>query len=117
MSSIPSATHAFHTTQTPTPRNRSTKSIHERFVDFHTANPEVYALFREYAWELKRRGFEAFSADAICHRIRYESALRKGPGETFKLSNDLVAWYSRMLIHNEPVFADFFTLRELRSTK
>lgn len=31
----------------------------------------------------------------------------------FRLSNDFVTWYARMLVHNDPSFDNFFVLKKL----
>jgi len=35
--------------------------------------------------------------------------------KSFKISNDLVTWYARMLVQNEPDFSDFFQLKQINS--
>jgi hypothetical protein len=90
-------------------------TIYDRFVEYHGKNPEVYELFRRFAHQLWSRGFRKYSADAIIHQIRWTVALDRGPDEQFKISNNYVTWYARMLIHNEPQFKNFFSIRELRA--
>lgn len=83
----------------------------ERFRAYDAENPRVYELFRRFATEALLAGHEHFSADAICHRIRWETAVVTR-GELFKLNNNYVAFYARKLMEEDSRFAGFFRLRE-----
>ena len=83
---------------------------------FHEAHPEVWHLFCRFTLERIRLGFKQYSADAIFHRIRWETAKPTYTrGEEFKLNNNHVAFYSRRFAKTHPQHADFFNTRKQTS--
>jgi hypothetical protein len=78
------------------------------FWEFHVTNPRVWALFKQFTQELVARGFRHHSADAIYHRIRWETAVAAKTGE-FKLNNNYRAWYGHL--YNRIYGVDFFRMR------
>lgn len=75
----------------------------EEFYDFHAANPDVFAKFSEYAYELISRGCKKFSSDAILHRVRWH----------LKLNDHFTAHYARMWLAKNPKHPKFFELRKV----
>ena len=84
-----------------------------RFKTFHLANPSVYETFRDKAEMMLRTGRKKYSAWVIVQVIRWESDLRT-MGDVFKVNNDFIALYARLLIWREPRFEDFFELRQMK---
>ena len=60
---------------------------------FHNANPHVYELFEKFTFDVIRRGYSNYSANAIFERIRWHTEIETD-GE-FKLSNNHRAYYAR----------------------
>lgn len=89
-------------------------SIDAEFAAFDAERPDVFALFRNYAHQIKAAGFTRYSADALCHKIRWHNRIDKGDRD-FALSDHWTSRYARKLIALEPEFAGFFELRVLRS--
>ena len=89
---------------------------YEAFLKFHGQNPRVWGLFEEFALECVRKGFKHYSADAIMHRVRWETDVVT-EGDTFKVNNNYVTYYARMFHTNHPEHSTFFKLRELTSLK
>jgi hypothetical protein len=91
-------------------------SIDERFMDFHTAHPEVYREFCRRAEEIRARGHKRYSADVILAIVRWHTDLgSKTPG-TWKCNDHYTSRYARMLMRERPErFAGFFETRELRA--
>ena len=89
-------------------------SIDERFREFDREHPEVFRLFREYAEQIRWRGFERYSADAILHRIRWWHHVDRCNRE-FKINDHFSSRYARLLMMVDGSFAGFFETRELRS--
>lgn len=88
----------------------------ERFQAFHRAHPEVYREFARRALALHARGWRHFGAKAIFEALRYDTALGAGPEEApYRLNNNLVSRYSRMLTDEHPELRGFFEQRVLRS--
>lgn len=49
-------------------------SIQDRFTRFCEEHPDVPRMFVEIALDLRRRGHQRYSADGICHVIRWHRA-------------------------------------------
>lgn len=88
----------------------SGESLEERFNAFHAANPHVYAHLRTLALKLAREGKKAGIA-TIYEVLRYEG-IWQTTGDTYKLNNDWRAFYSRMLMENEPELDGYFETRK-----
>ena len=84
-----------------------------RFKEFHNANPVVYDLFREKALQMLLTGRGKYSAWVIIQVIRWESDLRT-KGDLFKVNNDFIALYARLLIYRDRAFEDFFEIRQMK---
>lgn len=92
------------------------KVLLEKFKMFHQDNPHVYEAFRDCANVLWRVGRRKYSSRLIIDKIRwdYDST---NTGDLFKINNDFIAIYGRLLIYHEPKFADFFELRTMKPEK
>lgn len=86
------------------------EAMRQRFEAFDRDHPEVYELFRRFALEARFAGHEHFSADAICHRIRWETSVVTR-GEAFKINNNYTAFFARKLMAEDRRFAEFFRVR------
>lgn len=84
------------------------------FVEFDKANPHVWYRFCEIAGEMIDAGRDHYSADAICHVIRYEHD-RTRSDDGFKLNNNHVALYARKWLNTHPSFPTFFRTRRRKS--
>lgn len=72
---------------------------------------EICALFEQLAMQVRARGIEHFSADALLHRIRWEFHVERGQGD-YKVNNNFSAPLARWLIKKRPEFSGFFALRK-----
>ena len=86
----------------------------EAFADFHRKNPRVFLLFRRFAYEAQAAGHKHFSADAVMHRVRWETSIET-TGHVFKINNNHVAYYARRLMETSPPLKGFFHTRKVRS--
>lgn len=89
------------------------KSIQDRFEEHCEAHPEIYEAFVRFARDVKSRGFERYGAKAIGERIRWHFRIEKRD-EDFKLNNDFIARYARLIQKQEPDLYGFFETRCLR---
>jgi hypothetical protein len=98
------------------------KELLAKFKEFHADNPIIYDLFRKYALEAKAAGRKRFSHWMILNRIRWYSTVET-TGDDYKISNDYIAIYARLLVWQMPEFEGFFLLkqcnpdRKLRQTR
>ena len=83
--------------------------IFESFVKFHKANPAVWVKFQEFAKVILLANFEHYSADAICHRIRWHHATEHQ--SDFKINDHYTALYARMFELAYPECTGFFRKR------
>ena len=82
----------------------------ERFNHFHENNPLVYDLFKKFTFEVIEKGFTKWSADAIMHRVRWETNIVTDD-QQFKINNNYVAFYARLFMSEYPEYAGFFEIR------
>jgi len=81
------------------------------FENFHENNPRVYELFILFTSRVIGRGFKHYSADAIVHRIRWETGVETR-GDEFKLNNNYISAYARMFERDFPQYQGFFRKRQ-----
>lgn len=81
------------------------------FERFHAVHPEVYELFRTFAYELRAAGRTKYSARTIVERIRWHYAINPDRDGGFKINDWFSAHYGRMLMQREPEFAGMFDTR------
>ncbi len=91
---------------------RDTSAMGGAFRKFHRENPEVYRELRALALELLDRGRRRYGMKGLFEIVRWRRALRVSDDDGFKLNNNFTAFFSRILMHNEPTLAGFFALRE-----
>lgn len=89
--------------------------IFDRFSKFHKENPEVWEKFKEFTLSLVFAGRKNYSADAVCHRIRWHYAI--GSSGDVKINDHYTALYARMWAISHPEHKDFFRMRHRPSEK
>ena len=91
-------------------------SLQERFEEFHQRHPEIYEEFKQLALRLYEQGRYHYGAKAIFEYIRLNRELDgRGEDEPYKINNNYVSRYVRLLIAEEQRLTSFFELRQLRS--
>ncbi|MCH7902286.1 hypothetical protein IIC68_00880 [archaeon] len=82
-----------------------------KFKAYHKAHPGVYKEFKACANRMK--GVKGkYSAWTIVNVIRWNYDLKAD--EPFKINNDFIALYARLLIYHDPSFDGFFELRKMK---
>lgn len=84
------------------------EQIFRRFVEFHKANPEVWRLFKRFAFETISRGFQHYSSYAVFERIRWHVNIETRTFDGLKLNNDFRPYYSRLFEVAHPEHNGFF---------
>lgn len=85
-----------------------------RFFLYDNNNPQVYDLFKQFAWELKSTGHKRGSASMIFERMRWHTMLNTKSESglpRLKLNNVYRAHYARKLMTEDPRFIGFFETR------
>ncbi len=86
-----------------------------RFEAYHRENPFVYEEFERRARAMKDAGRKKYSQWTIVQSLRWDFDLRT-KGDVFRINNDFIALYARLMIHHCPEFAHFFELRAMKAT-
>lgn len=91
------------------------RRVVEDFTKFHVEHPEVYELFKRFAWDARKAGHKRYGANAIIQRIRWHTSVDTA-GEDFKINNNHYPCYARLLMMNDPSFVGFFETRRTPGT-
>jgi hypothetical protein len=84
----------------------------EQFKRFNKEHPEVWKLFVRFTKDRIAQGFEHYSSDAICHRVRWETDQPTyDKDKEFKLNNNFTAFYARRFHRRYPEHDGFFRTR------
>jgi len=87
-------------------------NIKNRFKKYHAENPHVYETFKKLAFKMLGTGRKKYSARTIFEVMRWDRDV-KTTGDVFKIGNDFIPIYVRLLIYHYPIeFSEFFELRE-----
>lgn len=88
-------------------------------TEFNGKHPEVWKLFVQFTRDAIACGFDCYSADAVMHRVRWETAMgQSGPyGEAgrYKINDHHVTFYGRWFMEKNPERDGFFRLRIQKS--
>ncbi len=85
-----------------------------KFERYHSNNPHVYKLMVHLAYKAKAAGAKHYSIWAVASVARWQYVFEVKGTEDFKLSNDYLSRYSRLIMEQEPALADFFTTKALK---
>jgi hypothetical protein len=89
-------------------------TIKRQWWRWHRTNPHVYELFKQFTFDVIRRGHKHYSSKAIFERIRWHTEIETA-GEEFKMSNNYTPYYARLFMKDFPEHAEFFRTKTLRS--
>ena len=81
----------------------------EQMYQYHTENPQVYAKFEEFTFQVIGSGRKYSGAKMIFERLRYYSTVEAN-GQ-FKLNNDMTAFYARLFEDKNKQYDGFFRKR------
>ena len=84
----------------------------ERFQEFHYDNPEVYTMFKHFAFKAMDSGRRKYSARAIMERLRWELNIQT-KSEDYKINDHTIPHYARMFLRDFPDHEGFFETRSL----
>lgn len=81
-----------------------------RFKEWHELNPHVFRRFKVIAFRIKATGRTAYSAYTVFYAMRFEFDLETR-GDVFKINNNFLPLYVRLLVYHHPEFDGFLKLR------
>jgi len=85
------------------------------FVD--AQNPDVWRLFEQFTFHMIRRGFDHYSARAVLHRVRWETATPLEDQSNYKINNNWSPFYARKFHEKYPQYGGFFRNRLSRADR
>jgi L-rhamnose mutarotase len=85
-----------------------------KFEEFHKRNPHVYDMMVSLARKVKDAGKHKYSIWAVANRVRWHYEFERDKGEQFKLSNDYLSRYSRLIMQREQDLRGFFQTKPLK---
>lgn len=92
------------------------EKLRKKFKTYHQENPDIYFKFKELSEELYLTGRKKYSAHCIMNKIRWDYDI-KTSDKTFKINNDYIPVYARLLMYQYPKFRYFFNIRSHSRTE
>lgn len=86
----------------------------KKFKAYHLENPHVYDEFLSNALKMKSLGRRKYSAWTIVNKIRWDWDVQSSD-RVFKINNDFIALYARLVIYHRPEFTNFFEMRKMKA--
>jgi hypothetical protein len=92
------------------------KTIDERFCEFHAANPHVYDELVTLARRAQRRGHQRIGIELLFAIIRWRRMMRTvDPSSGFKLNDHYTSRYARLIMQQESDLDGFFETRRIKA--
>jgi len=86
------------------------------FWDFHQSNPAVYRALVRLARQARQQGKIKIGIRMLWEVMRWEFWLQTDDNVSdFKLNNNYISRYARLIMEREPDLAGCFEIRELKS--
>ena len=90
-------------------------SRREKFEEFHANNPHVYHIFKQLTFKAVNAGATKLSAWWVINVARWEMAFTTTDfNSDFKISNDYIAYYSRMFMRDFPQHKGLFDTKMMK---
>ena len=87
--------------------------LKDKWWAWHKENPEFYELFKRFTFQAIQKGHRRLSAWLIVNRIRWETMIVT-TGNEYKISNDFIALYARLFMHEYPDYKGFFRTKPMK---
>ncbi len=81
--------------------------MREKFDRFDTENPQVWEMFKRFAFEAIRNGHKALSVCLVIERIRWETTISTTDPD-FKITNTYKPFYARKFHKEYPMYDGIF---------
>lgn len=86
-----------------------------KFQEFHKKNPEVYKHFVRITREAHNKGKKTLSIWLVANVVRwYVNMNTEDPNSEFKISNDYLSRYARLIMRQEPDLDGIFKIKRLK---
>jgi len=84
----------------------------QEWLDWHTANPMIWKMFEQFAFQAVKMNRKKISHWLIINRIRWETSIMT-TGSEFKISNDYIAFYARHWRETYPMHKNLFNIKRM----
>ena len=91
--------------------------INDKFKTFHEKNPLIFKLFMHKTKQLIDAGHKKYSAWAVFNSIRWDNDISTKRIDNFKIANDYIARYVRLLEVVNPKFKGFYDTKPMKCEK
>lgn len=81
--------------------------LREKFDRYNEQNPEIWEMFKRFAFEAIRNGHKALSVCLVVERIRWETTISTSDPD-FKISNTFKPFYARKFHQEYPMYGGIF---------
>jgi len=86
-------------------------SHRDQFNQFLEVHPEAWVEFCKRVDQLWARGIRHYSADGICHVLRFHTTISGEDMDNYKINNNYSAFFARKYQEQYPERAAFFETR------
>lgn len=83
------------------------------FETYHRDNPQIYTMFKQFAFEAINAGVTRLSSKAIVERLRWQTMIRGN--DEFKINNNVTPYYARLFNQEYPQHEGFFATRNAKA--
>jgi len=87
------------------------------FLDYLRENAHVYESFERMTLKKIGLGYKHYSSRAIVHILRHETEVSEGEMSTFKISDHISPYISRLFAVRHPEHKDFFKMKRVSKTE
>ena len=87
-----------------------------KFRAYNNTNPQLYNLMEKFALEAHRANRKRFSIWMIANRVRWYTQIET-TGQEFKVSNDYLALYARLIVVRNPQLDGLFQFKQMKSDR
>lgn len=92
----------------------TSKTTRDKFIIFDRENPNVYKLYKKFAFQIIKKGYNRIGSKMIIERIRWETAINTND-EHFKINNNNSPYYARKFCVEFPEHTTKFHFKFLKS--
>lgn len=89
--------------------------VDRKFQEYHKKNPDVYKHFVRITREAKTKGKDHLSIWLVANVVRWYVYMETDdPNSEFKISNDYLSRYARLIMKQEPDLQGIFKTKRLK---
>ena len=87
----------------------------DKFEEFNRLNPQVYSVLESMTAEMVNRGRRKIGIKMLIEVLRWNYYLETDdPNSDFKINNNYVSYYARLILERHPEWDGVFELRGIK---